>query len=106
MAASASTPRCDVPWCRAPHWPGDRPDHTAQLALWRIQGIEIGLSIGQAPGCEPVVRLTRGDGDGHRWFRDVDPAAATDWADVLDTLPDRMRELVAALRTAVEALGK
>ncbi|MCF6471629.1 hypothetical protein FAF44_25010 [Nonomuraea sp. MG754425] len=65
-----------------------------------------GCPIGQAPGCEPVVRLARANGDGRQRFRDVDPAVAADLADVLEALPDRMRELVAALQTAAEALGK
>ncbi|MFB4273015.1 hypothetical protein [Nonomuraea sp. GTA35] len=104
MANFAPASQCHIPWCRAWHRPEDLPGHAAQLALWRVNGVEVELFIGQIADCPPIIRITRVT-DGVRRARDLDPGTAADLADVLDALPGRRRELVAALRTAAETFG-
>ncbi|MGR6922536.1 hypothetical protein ACU635_50495 [[Actinomadura] parvosata] len=106
MVSFASGPQCHVAWCRAWHRPEDLPGHAAQLAYWRIGGVTVELFVGQADRLPPIIRLTRRNEDGDRRSRDLEPELAADLADILEALPGRQRELVAALRTAAEALGQ
>jgi hypothetical protein len=97
----APVSRCDIPWCRAPHLPGDKPGHAAQLGLWKLGSATLEVFIGQVDPYPPVVRIARRRGAGPWQVRDLDPELAAELADVLDLLTIHMeREFSAALRQA------
>ncbi|MFI6182372.1 hypothetical protein ACIA8R_43070 [Nonomuraea sp. NPDC051191] len=84
-------------WTICPATPPSSP-------LWRVNGVEIELFIGQVGELLPTIRINRTYDDGRRLTRDLDLQLATELADILDTLNGRGRELAAALRTAAETL--
>ncbi|TYB56823.1 hypothetical protein FXF51_42720 [Nonomuraea sp. PA05] len=59
--------------------------------------------VGQVEPYPPVVRIVRlyEDSRGQR-TQDFAPELATEVADILEALPGRTRELIAALRTSAE----
>lgn len=98
--------RCAVPWCRSGHWPHDRPDHAAILNTWPFgPGVTLEVRIGQAPDCEPVVRITWLSATDHIKTREISAELAAELAYILDQLDDPARaEFVDALSRAASVL--
>ncbi|MEU6778622.1 hypothetical protein ABZ912_05420 [Nonomuraea angiospora] len=98
--------RCDITWCRAPHRPGDKPDHVARLGSWPLGGVTVEVCVGQVDPHPPVVRIVRHPAGGPRLVRDVDADFAVELANILDALSiHSSRDFSAVLRQAAAGVA-